>query len=84
MKTKKKQTQTQDVKDFIRHAGFITTRQAQSLHILSPNQIIKLVKKDIDMAEMFIRTKNGKRIKIHFTNRKAALGYMRKIGGRVA
>jgi len=81
---KPKKTQTEQVAEFIRHAGFITTRQAQSLHILSPNQIIKLVKKEIDMAEMFIRTKGGKRIKIHFTNRKAALGYMRKIGGRVA
>jgi hypothetical protein len=81
---KTKQTQTEQVLDFIRHAGFITTRQAQRLNINSPNQIIKLVKKEIDMLDMFIFTKQGKRIKIHYTNRKAALGYMRKIGGRVA
>jgi len=81
---KTKQTQTEQVLDFIRHAGYITTRQAQSLHILSPHEIIRKVKKEIDMRGMTITTQSGKRIKIHYTNRKAALGYMRKIGGRVA
>ena len=83
MKAKKKQTQAEQVAEFIENAGFITTKQAQSLHILSPNQIIKLVKKQIDMMEMFAMTKERKRIKIHYTSKKAALGYIKFIGGSV-
>jgi hypothetical protein len=81
---KTKYTQTDKVLDFINHAGFITTRHAQSLHILSPRAIIKKAKEELGMRDMTITTKNGKRIKIDYTSRKAALGYMRKIGGRVA
>jgi hypothetical protein len=82
MKTKK--TQTEQVADFIRHAGFITVRQAQRLNINSPHEIIRKTKEQIALSEMYVRSKEGSRFKIFFTNRKAALGYMRKIGGRVA
>jgi len=81
---KTKQTQEQMVAEFIRNAGFITTRQAAQLNINNPYEIIRQVKKDIPMAEMKVQTKAGAYIKIHYTSKRAALGYVRFIGGRVA
>jgi len=79
-----KQTQEEIMSEFISTTGFITTRQAQSLNICSPNEIIRRIKHSLGLCAFYALTREGKRIKIHYTNRKAALGYMRKIGGRVA
>jgi hypothetical protein len=81
---KTKQTQEELVAEFIRNAGFITTRHAQQLHICSPNEIIRRIKRDIGLSALHALTKEGKRIKIHYTSKKAALGYVKFIGGRVA
>ena len=81
---KTKQTQEQLVTEFIENAGFITTRQAAQLNINNPYEIIRQVKKDIPMSEMKVQTKAGQYIKIHYTSKRAALGYVRFIGGRVA
>ena len=82
MKTKKP-TQEQVAAEFIREAGFITTRQAAQLNINNPYEIIRQVKKDVQMSEMKIQTKTGAYIKVHYTSKRAALGYVKFIGGSV-
>ena len=82
MKTKKP-TQEQVAAEFIREAGFITTRQAAQLNMNNPYEIIRRVKQRIQMSDILVKSKSGSRFKIHYTSKKAALGYVKFIGGSV-
>jgi len=79
-----KQTQEEIMSEFISTTGFITTRQAQSLNICSPNEIIRRIKHGLGLCAFYALTREGKRIKIHYTDRRAAINYVQNIGGRLA
>lgn len=84
MKTKKP-TQLQQITEYIDHAGFVTNDIImRKLFINNPFARIMELKTDINLKDMRVRTLSGKYIKVFYTSKKAALGYVKRIGGRVA
>lgn len=70
------------IKSFIREAGFITHRIAiEKLKINSPFQYVQALKPELKLDHLWALTKSGRRVKIFYTSRKAAAGYVKFIGG---